>query len=51
MARAVIAYDKDLPEVPDRRAWERSSSFLVKDPAAPNGWREDARGTGRASFC
>jgi hypothetical protein len=27
MPRAVIAYDKDLPEVPDRGPWERPSSF------------------------
>ena len=44
MPRAVIAYDKDLPEIPGRRAWERPTSFLVKDPTAPNGWREDKSG-------
>ena len=41
MAKAVIAYDKDLPEIPGRRPWEKPTSFLVKDDAAPTGWRED----------
>ena len=41
MARAVIAYDKDLPEIPDRRPWEKPTSYLVKDDAAPTGWRVD----------
>src|SRR5262245_59279749 len=44
MAKSVIAYDKDLPEIPDRCYWERPSSFLVKDTAAPNGWREEKSG-------
>ena len=44
MARAVIAYDKDLPEIPGRRPWEKPTSFLVKDDAAPTGWREDTSG-------
>ena len=44
MAKAVIAYDKDLPEIPGRRPWERPNSFLVKDDAAPTGWREDTSG-------
>lgn len=44
MAKAVIAYDKDLPEIPGRRPWEKPTSFLVKDDAAPTGWREDASG-------
>ena len=34
MARAVIAYDKDLPEIPGRRPWEKPTSYLVKDDAA-----------------
>lgn len=35
MPRAVIAYDKNLPEIPGRRPpWEKSTSFLVKDDAA-----------------
>jgi len=44
MARAVIAYDKDLPEIPGRYPWEKPTSFLVKDDAAPTGWREDTSG-------
>lgn len=44
MAKAVIAYDKDLPEIPGRRPWEKPTSFLVKDDAAPTGWRVDASG-------
>jgi len=44
MAKAVIAYDKDLPEIPGRRPWEKPVSFLVKDDTAPTGWREDTSG-------
>lgn len=44
MAKAVITYDKDLPEIPGRRAWEKPTSFLAKDIAAPTGWREDTSG-------
>jgi type III restriction enzyme len=44
MAKAVIAYDKALPEIPGRRRWEKPTSFLVKDDAAPIGWREDNSG-------
>ena len=43
MAKAVIAYDKELPEIPGRLPWERPTSFLVKD-APPAGWREDTSG-------
>lgn len=32
MARAVIWYDKDLPEIPERRADERPDSYLRKKP-------------------
>jgi type III restriction enzyme len=39
MARAVIAYDKDLPEIPGRRPWEKPTQHLVKDEASPNEWR------------
>ena len=42
MAKAVIDYDKDLPEIRDRRPWERPTSYLVKDDQASTGWREDA---------
>ena len=41
MAKAVIQYDKDLPEIQDRRPWEKPTSHLVKDDDEPNGWRED----------
>ena len=44
MARAVVAYDRDLPEVRDRRPWEPPTSHLVKDDGAPTGWREDDSG-------
>lgn len=44
MARAVVAYDKDLPEIRDRRPWEKPISYLVKDDDAPTGWREDDSG-------
>ena len=44
MARAVIDYDRDLPEVQQRRPWEKPTSHLVKDDDAPTGWREDDSG-------
>ena len=44
MARAVIDYDKDLPEIRGRRPWERPVSHLLKDADAPTGWREDDSG-------
>ena len=44
MAEAVVAYDRDLPEIPGRRLWERPESYLVKADAAPTGWREDTTG-------
>ena len=44
MAKAVINYDKDLPEIQYRRPWERPTSYLVKDNDAPTGWREDDSG-------
>ena len=42
MAKAIISYDRDLPEIPDRRPWEKPTSFLVKDPTTETGWRVDA---------
>jgi type III restriction enzyme len=42
--KSVIAYDKELPEIADRRPWEPPTSFLVKDTSAPSGWREDTSG-------
>ena len=44
MARAVVAYDKDLPEIHGRQPWERPASYLAKDDDAPTGWREDDSG-------
>ena len=44
MARSVIAYDKDLPEVAGRLPWRPPTSHLVKDDDAPTGWREDKSG-------
>jgi type III restriction enzyme len=44
MTKAVIAYDKDLPEISGRRPWEEPNSYLVKDDAVPTGWREDTSG-------
>ncbi len=42
MAKAVIAYDKDLPEIPGRMPWEKPTSHLIKDEDAPTGWRVQA---------
>jgi len=39
MAKAVISYDKDLPEIPGRRPWEKPTQHLVKDENSPTGWR------------
>jgi len=44
MAKAVIAYHKDLPEIPGRRPWDKPTSYLVKDDAAETGWRVDESG-------
>ena len=44
MAKSVIAYDKDLPEIPGRCPWLPPASFLVKDSGAPDGWRVDDSG-------
>jgi type III restriction enzyme len=30
MATPVVPYDKDLPEIPGRRAWEKPTSYLRK---------------------
>jgi len=44
MAKAVIQYDKDLPEIPGRLPWEKPTQHLVKDESVPTGWRvEDGR--------
>ena len=39
MAKAIIHYDKDLPEIPGRRPWEKPTQHLVKDESSPTGWR------------
>ncbi|QSR89179.1 DEAD/DEAH box helicase family protein [Methylacidiphilum caldifontis] len=39
MAKAIISYDKDLPEIPGRRPWEKPTQHLVKDDTSPTGWR------------
>ena len=44
MADAVVAYDRELPEIPDRRPWEPPTSYLVKDDGPPTGWRVDDTG-------
>jgi hypothetical protein len=44
MPNSIISYDKDLPEIPGRRPWERPTSFLVKDSSAETGWRVDESG-------
>ena len=44
MTDAVIAYDKDLPEIPGRRPWEKPTSYLIKDDVATTGWRMDESG-------
>lgn len=43
MAESIIAYDKDLPEIPDRRPWEKPTSFLVKGDT-PGSWLIDDSG-------
>ena len=44
MAEAVVGYDRELPEIPGRCPWQRPASHLVKDDAAPTGWRVDEAG-------
>ena len=39
MPRSVIAYDRDLPEIPDRCPWLPPDSHLVKDKNSPTGWQ------------
>lgn len=39
MAKAIIGYDKDLPEIPGRLPWEKPSSHLLKDGGIASGWR------------
>jgi type III restriction enzyme len=44
MSSSIIAYDRELPEIPGRCAWEKPDCFLVKDGKAPGGWRVDDSG-------
>jgi type III restriction enzyme len=44
MAKSVIVYDKELPEIPSRQAWLKPDCFLLKDKASPDGWRIDTSG-------
>ncbi len=39
MPRSVIAYDKDLTEIPGRLPWLKPDAHLVKDGKAETGWR------------
>jgi len=41
MAKSIISYDKDLPEIPGRCPWLKPESYLVKDESEVSGWRED----------
>lgn len=43
MARALFVYDKRLPEIADRRPWEKPTSHLIKTNEAPEWRREDGR--------
>ncbi len=40
MAKSVIEYDKDLPEVAGRLPWTLPTSHLVKDETTQTGWSE-----------
>ena len=44
MADSIVTYDRSLPEIPGRCPWLRPDRFLVKDEAAPGGWRIDESG-------
>lgn len=37
-ATPVVQYDKDLPEIPGRCAWEKPDYCLIKAAAAKGGW-------------
>lgn len=50
MAKAVIAYDKELPEIPGRCYWQKPTSYLVKDHAQPDGWRVETHGRRRSTL-
>jgi len=42
MAKSIISYDKELPEIPGRIPWRKPSSYLVKDAAVDSGWRVES---------
>jgi type III restriction enzyme len=44
MTEAVIAYERELPEVPGRVPWEPPTSYLVKDDNSASGWRVEDSG-------
>ena len=44
MAESLVSYDRALPEIAGRRAWEKPHSYLVKDDSAESGYREDKSG-------
>lgn len=51
MAKPVISYDKDLPEMPDRRSREEPTSYLRKKVIGfeghPEGGASGMRGSGK----
>lgn len=44
MPQSVIAYDKDLPEIPGRCPWLKPNSFLEKAGEGGTGWRVNTSG-------
>jgi type III restriction enzyme len=42
MAKSLISYDKELPEIAGRLSSEKPTAFLVKDDAEASGWREES---------
>jgi type III restriction enzyme len=44
MPKSVIIYDKELPEIPGRCAWDKPTSFLARDAGSDSGWRVDDLG-------
>ena len=44
VAKTIISYDQEIPEIPGRRPWEAPTSYLVKDKDEPTGWREEQSG-------
>ena len=44
MAKSIISYDKDLPEIPGRCPWENLGSFLIKDKPVASALHVDDSG-------